>query len=441
MKALGLQSESLSLMDYEIKSMKRKNSEIKSMKRKREKKINGGTGIGDVPEEILVEILIRLPAKSIHCSCRFVCKRWRLIIKTPIFCARHLTFIAEDGGGEEESELVIFQMNCDIMASDLYSVVVSEDSRAYVEALSERHPLLSLRRYYGFLGRAVAESYGLFCFFDSPTLSVCNPATKQIVSLPPIAIPFGPNNIHRGPPRRRPMFNHKAVAFGYDKISKKHKVIHAIFPNIVEIITLGGNIYNSWRSIPSIPPYCFAKMSTVCAHGDAHWLVFHDPDWENTNSNIPGMIMSFDFTKEEFVLIPHPPFLGSKPYNYNTTLNRFRLLKWRGSLALIYFRSTSQFETWVIKDYANKQWARLSITYLSDIGKTINAKVDYITRILATWKDYILFWKLEHFILYNPVTRLSKYVPLPPPPHRLGRVRSIIPGICYTASLVSIQDN
>lgn len=96
-------------------------------------------------------------------------------------------------------------------------------------------------------------------------------------------------------------------AMGFDNITNTYKILRVCgkpFPKnmVAQILVLGTS---TWQEISSVPPCEGLSHKNVSACGDMHWVI-------NWGTRITAMgetsnIISFDFKKEEFYCIPHPP--------------------------------------------------------------------------------------------------------------------------------------
>ncbi|TQD82336.1 hypothetical protein C1H46_032109 [Malus baccata] len=121
--------------------------------------------------------------------------------------------------------------------------------------------------------------------------------------------------------------------------------------SVAEVLVLGTSL---WREIYSVLPPCLRFSNEIAsAHGDTHWLVLRPNEYSTVQaeSDLPS-ILSFDFKKEEFYWTPHPT-LEKKS---GTSLALFHLLNLRGSLALVDGSSDIHMEIWGLKNYDKKEW-------------------------------------------------------------------------------------
>ncbi|KAL2557969.1 F-box protein [Forsythia ovata] len=124
----------------------------------------------DLPEDVWIDVLVRLPPQDVL-NFRYVSKKWNKLIHNRIF----LRSYAEERKGSSNQLLGFFQ------TAQKYSI---SDHKPPIRVL----PLLGKQIGYipSFLGYFICSSNGLIlCGLHSATYYVVNPLTKKSVSLPP----------------------------------------------------------------------------------------------------------------------------------------------------------------------------------------------------------------------------------------------------------------
>ncbi|XP_050376749.1 F-box protein At5g65850-like [Argentina anserina] len=121
----------------------------------------------------------------------------------------------------------------------------------------------------------------------------------------------------------------------------------------VHVLVLGTN---SWRQISSLPPPEFSWIPIVdkptCTNGAVHWLTGTECD----------RIVSFDFRREEFCWTPSPPALQQSSKE-DWMESRMCLFTLKGCLAILRTKSFWSFssgkirniEIWVLKDFNQEE--------------------------------------------------------------------------------------
>ncbi|KAK9950543.1 hypothetical protein M0R45_006029 [Rubus argutus] len=343
------------------------------------RKQSSKTRVMDLPVEILLDILRRLPVKSV-CCLRCVSKTLSDIVLTPFFVDLHTRFlISTNGAAEAAPQLVLRHVTL------------------YRERSHRRLTALESLNYDGGQGKlSLSETlstscregynvhfvfYNLICFksrsplFRPNKCFLINPVSREVLRIP-TPDQFGKNMMLVG------QFG-DCYGMGFDDITNTYKIVCVSeICNItsteitcrrvvVKLLVLGTS---SWREMP-IPSVLsrgtLYRTKSVCAHGDMHWLFDEEGDIH---------IVSFDFKKEEFYLTPIPA-TSQMPYLHLITL--------RESIAIVDTLSAVNIEIWVMKDYNLKQWKREYIINLQMLGSNVEFKFHMAN--CGEWEHGILF--------------------------------------------------
>ncbi|CAK9133236.1 unnamed protein product [Ilex paraguariensis] len=146
------------------------------MERKKIRKIGGVGGVSDVPHDLAVEVLKKLPAKSLM---RFKCvsKLWRSTIDDRRFSNDHRALSCS------RTSVLLIYPNRD---SDRHINYLHLFNTAFLGHKSgpvlNHHFTVSLLEY----TRFTEVINGLFCLYGDDRLSLCNISTHEIMDLPPI---------------------------------------------------------------------------------------------------------------------------------------------------------------------------------------------------------------------------------------------------------------
>ncbi|KAJ4826876.1 hypothetical protein Tsubulata_032456 [Turnera subulata] len=278
--------------------------------------------VQNLPQEIVEEILSRLPIESIM-TCRRVCKSWCKAIKDPSFVNLQLkrsrdqppSYVLQDTGRR-------FIRRWSQSGGKLFFLGTTEGEKAKELC---NIPLLggSVTR------RSISSCNGLLCIAptdeddesETPPIVVCNPITKEHTVLPK------PEDIGQ-------YGFENQVGIGFDPSTNKYKVarIYYLAMNdneshcFCEIITLGEK--NSWRKIDL--PFEVLPLESggaVFWEGALHWICSSEKE-ERISGYIfmKVCILRLDMSKEEFHLIP----TASLSLGYD----KYQLLELAGSLIL-----------------------------------------------------------------------------------------------------------
>lgn len=205
---------------------KRGKKKQKSLRQEHQGGEKSSKAIHDLPFDLMVEILSRLPVKTLS-RFRCVSKLWSSSIVTESIKTRYLT---------HPSQLVIFSqplLESSNMSS--YTYPLSTNTR-FVAADRVTCTLLPCRNYlvYGYVR-------GLICYrSNSKKFAIYNPTTRQNVLLPPI------RGYHDGfswydPVKKKYMIDSKYYHgfFGYDPVKDQYKVLRFIEGPRFSIILVG----------------------------------------------------------------------------------------------------------------------------------------------------------------------------------------------------------
>ncbi|KAK0586573.1 hypothetical protein LWI29_009083 [Acer saccharum] len=188
--------------------------------------------------------------------------------------------------------------------------------------------------------------FGLACFQSYDRLGeayLCNPLRRQVLVLPTVTV------IDSNAFRNR-------YGMGFDSATNAYKIVHVVSSKnadrfVAEVYTFGTK--SLWRRISSSILRHIFHINCIYAHGDMHWT----NQLPYTSFFQCGLITSFNFEKEEFMLTPLPDF-GYKPAGHE----KFLLTALRGSLAVVHVvPEETHVEIWVMKDYENKVWCEEAI--------------------------------------------------------------------------------
>ncbi|KAJ9536601.1 hypothetical protein OSB04_un000250 [Centaurea solstitialis] len=287
----------------------------------------------NLPEEVTVDILSRLPVKTIiHCKC--VCKKWRNLVNDSYFINLHL--YRSPGG---------FMVYHDqhILDRDTSSILKWVEIEDGLDRHSLHHEPVIDFDLNGYLAAPIPSTMipvgsvnGLICIwqfgFNVDNIYICNPITREYLTLP----------------RQQNHINGYALSiynFAINSQSREYKVLRFFrvglpaYPRILgaEVYTLGTS---QWRNLGQVP-YRIRGF-----HGPFLNSCFH---WEVYNQDAPGSIFTFDLDKETFQLFPSPPTQPGAMQENTGNLGVFK-----GCLCRL---GTYDFQLtiWVMKQYGIKE--------------------------------------------------------------------------------------
>ncbi|KAB2595955.1 F-box protein [Pyrus ussuriensis x Pyrus communis] len=330
----------------------------KRMKHSSCNNMNNDTELMDLPIEILINILLRLPVNSLR-SIQSVSKAFLDMVDDLSFVTLHTHRLLSSSSG--------CTSNVPRQVPRLMLLIESSKGKGNIT-----HPLIyhgdntTLRKIkhgniFGVWSRLPYILSFAFC-----NLFLFRGKISSKAYLPFLLDPL------KGEVLMLPAANNTGLScqcdsygMGFDSLTNNFKVVHISqhtnekpawnkmvkMVSVAEVLVLGTS---SWREIYSVLPPCLRFSNEIAsAYGDTHWLVLRPNEYSTVQaeSNLPS-ILSFDFKKEEFYWTPHPT-LEKKS---GTSLALFHLLNLRGSLALVDGSSDIHMEIWELKNYDKKEW-------------------------------------------------------------------------------------
>ncbi|XP_062152249.1 F-box/kelch-repeat protein At3g06240-like [Alnus glutinosa] len=333
-----------------------------------------------LPNEVIIEILSRLPVKSLI-RFRCVCKTWCSLIASPHFIATHLNRALSKSNAQHPPYLLFhyfdsdFQTQCFTLhySDDPFPANHSDKHLAFYSSPGIRTRELSLdqeieeieekRGYLNDFLHVVGSSNGVVCLADyvfrknSGSLCVLwNPSIQKVILLPDpnIGANFG-GFTSNGPVIR-------SLGFGYDPKTDDYKLVKAVYLEdpthilhpLVEIYSLR---MGAWRSVTTPPPPYVIELCyvSVFLNGAVHWRV-HTPSGQGDFRNV---IVSLDMEDEAFGELAMPKSLeGVKFLDVNLAVID-------GLLALVPCNEwgiavTEPHSVWVMKEYGvAESWTKV----------------------------------------------------------------------------------
>lgn len=289
----------------------------------------------DLPEDIIADILKRLPAKSLV-RFRCVCKPWGSLLTDSNFIKAHLKRNRSlfQSNLKTNTRLILARY-CDT----LLSATDSDVTKNAIQAEQLDLPLVKNLPYY-----VKGHSDGLLCLVINDgyegMLVIYNPSIQRYRKLP------NPENFRS---------TREVIGIGYDATCDDYKVVRVPsnycrmkcpgYRPKVEVLTLKSN---TWRQIPDedTPPYFVEHIFQATeVNGGLYWLV---EDHETARC----VILRFDLAGEKFKVITPPPDESS------------RSIAWIGPLkdwlCVVHTRRLSDVHVWATKD--DMTWTKIITT-------------------------------------------------------------------------------
>ncbi|XP_004305455.1 PREDICTED: F-box/kelch-repeat protein At3g23880-like [Fragaria vesca subsp. vesca] len=311
-----------------------------------------------LPEEMMIEILLRLPIKSLL-QFTSVCKSWNSLIKGNTFIKNHLKLttkrITRDGP-------LLLLRHCPSEPNvEQYSLHL--DNHTFQEYSKPQLPAKSFNECF----RIVGSCNGLILLSDdylteTNTFILWNPSIRKFITLPKPHIPHSQY--------------YTVYGFGFDAQRDDYKILQLVYEGHnragpeVELYSLSSG---SWKSITAASPkYEIAPTmwSQVFVNGFIHFI-----GYSKKGEAFRNVVVGFDVCQEAFHEIKLPKDLASEvPNMFITVIGK--------CLAVQHYDSVRECcNLWVMREYGVvESWTKqLSIDFL-----TPNFRV---TRVLGCRKN------------------------------------------------------
>ncbi|CAL4968234.1 unnamed protein product [Urochloa decumbens] len=288
--------------------------------RKRMKKTKApSTGAPELPDELMTEVLLRLPIKSILRS-RAVCRAWAATLSSYEFCALHMAAQPDSAlaaasarrpklllvappatAARERAVTAACSCTCSPQAegpvggggADLTTVTLALDGLSGGE----------------FVGGVAAQCRGLTLLHDafSPAAYyVVNAATRAVTRLPPC----------------QDVVIFSSAGLGFDAQARVYKVMRLLKKPkdadvSCEVYSLGGKHGDRWRPAAGRIPSSFSStarcaivvaarrnLPPVLAHGSLHWLI---DSLGSIFDDLAASIITYSVAEETFGWVEPPP--------------------------------------------------------------------------------------------------------------------------------------
>ncbi|CAK9159781.1 unnamed protein product [Ilex paraguariensis] len=248
----------------------------------------------DLPQDLIFEILSRLPVKSLV-HLKSVSKPWLALIKNPNFISLHLNRTA---------------MNPNNDAVIIYSLSLSQHhimSLLYVNSIDNKpinldHPLPQI-----FPRMDLVGSYnGIVCLSCPPNgrlITLLNPATRQYKVIQLSSTSYNLDDVYS-----------VSVGFGFDPVANDYKIVVILHMNLElprEKIRVKVEVYSakndSWKMIEVETPFFVSRTRcNAILKGSPYWTGFIRDEEEV--SGIREVFVLFDPQNEVFGLCPVPEY-------------------------------------------------------------------------------------------------------------------------------------
>ncbi|KAI8012584.1 F-box protein CPR1 [Camellia lanceoleosa] len=289
----------------------------------------------NLPQEVVFDILARLPVKSLL-QMRCVCKSWNSLINSPNFITSHTNQTLANNN----NELVLLRHHTD--GKDQFTVHCNNNT--FNECTTFDCPFTNWTKYYF---RVVGSCDGLVCLSShDQTAILWNPSIKRCLNLPTPRITYKSHGSYT-------FF----LGFGFDPLTNDFKVVRLVYfhtnfgyrlPAEVDVYMLS---IGTWRTVNTVAPsyslmYC---VSHAFVNRACHWIGFE----AMTKEIMRYLILSFNISTEVFREIKLPDCVA----------NVFRLIAsvavYEESICLFHYDRdwgypSKNCDIWVMKEWCGR---------------------------------------------------------------------------------------
>ena len=297
-----------------------------------------------LPEEVVLQILCRLPVKSLI-RFRCVSKLWNSLITTSAFIDSHLT--QSLSLPSNSNKLIV--SHGDLRTNLEYYEFIHDDNN---DSDSSFHQFQNVEFPLSFsYFKLIGSVNGLFCLCEKEQIILWNPCIRKFITLPKTktkcAVIYG---------------------FGFDARTNDYKVVSiATKPRcLVEVYSLKEGAWRKTSAGGSLSP----GTMFLCYNGAAFikGAVHFQATCRITRKlKTCPFILSFDFGDEVFRFI-------SLPMSVLTAELEFDIFGFRGSLSVVCYthRIRTSCSIWVMKEYdVDKTWSKLCTVDLCGVIRRV----------------------------------------------------------------------
>ncbi|CAN4095912.1 unnamed protein product [Withania somnifera] len=287
-----------------------------------------------IPTEVIFEILLRLPVKSII-KFKSVSKSWLSLLSSPQFINTHLIFSRNNHKNVPHKLLLLAPIqNLSNKKWTLYSTLSEKPSVDYVDL---DYPVKSPC----FVTRFIGLCDGLICLSVENSIVLWNPSTRKWNKIP-----------------KEPVFMNQdcyfTYGFGYDELTDDYKLVFIYSCKIKNVGYNEVKVYsirtNSWKRIKGFDGGYVYSNSGVVVNGVVHWDTRPHHDFNGCKC----MIVYFDLVAEKHGKINLP--------SYENEDVHWDLMSSKESLfGFCHCESQGEVYIWVMKEYGVKEsWNKIA---------------------------------------------------------------------------------
>ncbi|OMO97115.1 hypothetical protein COLO4_14878 [Corchorus olitorius] len=300
----------------------------------------------DLPQDMLLEILVRVPAEDLV-KFTAVCKSWNSLIKNPNFISTHL---GKTISSSNSRRLLLFRL-CSweekppLRVVEKYSLRFdNEDVDEYKQLHFPTNKFRSVSSFFSVVGIC----NGLVCLEERDyNYILWNPVIRKAIRLPEPSVRFLNNH-----------YGLVFTGFGFDSKNNDYKLLRFVVSEVeldydsmefeAEVYSLNANCWTNITSIAPkyIPCYDYPRhYANSFVNGAIHMLACDSKVGSERN-----LILAFDVSEQVFSEITLPDNLSNEFFLHA------ELLKYRqSSIVIMTWKSVGfmciQTDLWVMKEY------------------------------------------------------------------------------------------
>ncbi|CAI0406130.1 unnamed protein product [Linum tenue] len=332
---------------------------------------NPAAGFGDLPREILLQILVSLPVISIL-RCTAVSKVWNSLIRSSEFVSHHRSSftLSSNSNPDRRPSLLLRRLTA---ASSEHFTLHSDPERFAASSVDISSPFKPRSGVPGCI-HVFGSLHGLICLCDNfhmyaYTIYIWNPSLRRFIDVPRPTLNFREMGELAGPNSAPAV-----LGFGYDSNADDYKVVRIAYPRTAgarrraEVYALKER---QWREVPiEVLQSCDGDIlwSQCSVDGIIYW-----PAKVGLRNNF---LLAFDVNDESFSRIELPKEL---PGAGESRLISISETKVTGLLTVLYYTATS-CEILVKQGCsgADNSWARFCSVSIVDPTREL---------VIGLWQD------------------------------------------------------
>ncbi|KAL4189831.1 hypothetical protein AMTRI_Chr08g167420 [Amborella trichopoda] len=290
----------------------------------------------EFPDDILLRILSLLPVEII-CRFKCVCKSWQQLLSSKDFARIHSlsTTFPSDTIAIVPVPSGFSDAIAPVRTGFSFIRITPEDSIESPPLVRPPSGGESLTQ--------LACSNGMLCYttYLNPSIHVCNPVTKQHLTLP----------VH-------PYYLPEIIAFYFDPVNHNFKLLigkeHAVFSSAA----------GHWKQVAGLPASTSWQRPAICVRGICYQVCRED------NQN---RLSAFDMETEssERIQMPLQTMKECKKW-------LLKLVEWKGQVCLVHRAGDCEFEIWGLIE-EDKNWE-----------KVISVPINERFQSKITWKSLVV---------------------------------------------------